>query len=111
MIREDYTKYSNRQVKTKASEIQKELSKKAVVTSQPDKAPIEDVKEKRGVVSNCLKLNVRCEASVDSDVVCEITASTELMIDETNSTKDFYKVYTAAGAEGFCMKKFITIVP
>jgi hypothetical protein len=33
------------------------------------------------------------------------------MIDEKESTEEFYKVCTAAGIEGFCMKKFIAIQP
>ena len=30
-------------------------------------------------------------------------------IDAGESTEDFYKIYTAIGAEGFCQKEFITI--
>jgi hypothetical protein len=47
--------------------------------------------------------------TVEAPVVCEIVCQTELMIDENESTEEFYKVFTAAGIEGFCMKKFITI--
>lgn len=64
---------------------------------------------KIGVVENCNKLNVREEPTLDSTVICEIDSKTELMIDEVDSTEDFYKVCTAAGIEGFCMKKFIAI--
>jgi len=69
----------------------------------------EDVKI--GFVTNCKKLNVRKEPKTDSDIVCEIDYQTELMIDENESTEEFYKVFTAAGIEGFCMKKFIEIQP
>ena len=69
----------------------------------------EDVKI--GFVTNCKKLNVRKEPKIDSDVICEIDYQTELMINENESTEEFYKVFTAAGIEGFCMKKFITIQP
>ena len=31
------------------------------------------------------------------------------MIDPDMSTADFYKVYTAMGAEGFCEKDFIAV--
>lgn len=64
---------------------------------------------KIGVVSNCKKLNVREEPSLDANIVCEINSKTELMIDESESTDEFYKVFTASGLEGFCMKKFITV--
>mgnify|MGYP002685185427 CR=1 FL=1 len=66
---------------------------------------------KIGLVSNCKKLNVREKPTVEAPVVCEIVCRTELMIDEKESTEEFYKVYTAAGIEGFCMKKFIAIQP
>ena len=49
--------------------------------------------------------------TVEAPVVCEIVCQTELMINEKESTEEFYKVCTAAGIEGFCMKKFIAIQP
>lgn len=64
---------------------------------------------KIGFVSNCKKLNLREKPTVEAPVVCELVCQTELMIDENESTEEFYKVFTAAGIEGFCMKKFITI--
>ena len=67
--------------------------------------------DKIGFVSNCKKLNVREKPTVEAPVVCEIVCQTELMIDEKESTEEFYKVCTAAGIEGFCMRKFIAIQP
>jgi len=69
----------------------------------------EDVKI--GFVTNCKKLNVREEPRTDADIICEVDYQTELMIDENESTEEFYKVFTTAGIEGFCMKKFIAIRP
>ena len=66
---------------------------------------------KIGIVTNCKKLNVREKPTVEAPVVCEIVCQTELMIDEKESTEEFYKVCTAAGIEGFCMRKFIAIQP
>ncbi len=67
----------------------------------------EDVKI--GFVTNCKKLNIREEPRIDAAIVCEVDYQTELTIDENESTEEFYKVFTAAGIEGFCMKNFITI--
>lgn len=62
-----------------------------------------------GIV-NCGILRVRSAADSTADnVICEITEGSEVQINETESTPEFYKVTTSAGAEGFCMKKFITI--
>ncbi len=64
-----------------------------------------------GLVANCKRLNIREGPTVDAPVTCEVACQTELMIEEADSTEDFYKVCTAAGIEGFCMKKFIAIQP
>lgn len=64
---------------------------------------------KIGFVTNCKKLNVREKPRTDATIICEVDYQTELVIDENESTEEFYKVFTAAGFEGFCMKKFITI--
>ncbi|MDD2285623.1 MAG: SH3 domain-containing protein [Paludibacter sp.] len=64
-----------------------------------------------GIVTGCKKLNIREKPTVEAPVVCEIVCRTELMIDEKESTEEFYKVCTAAGIEGFCMRKFIAIQP
>lgn len=60
-----------------------------------------------GVVVNCLKLNVRDEPSKDAKVVCVLDAMTEIKIDVTKSTPDWFKITTAIGAEGYCMRKFV----
>ena len=62
-----------------------------------------------GVVAGCKKLNVRCEGKAGADIICEIAEAAEVMIDEKESTEDFYKICTEAGAEGFCMKKYIAL--
>lgn len=64
-----------------------------------------------GLVANCKRLNIREGPTVDAPVICEVACQTELMIEEADSTEDFYKVCTTAGIEGFCMKKFIAIQP
>lgn len=62
-----------------------------------------------GVVTGCGKLNVRKGPSSAALIVCEIERQTEVMIDESESTEDFYKVCLASGVDGFCMKKFIEV--
>lgn len=67
----------------------------------------EPPKEVSGVV-NCLRLNVRAEASKNAAVLKIIEQNSKVKIDEENSTDDFYKVQIA-GITGFCMKDFITV--
>ena len=78
-----------------------------VETSEEVVAP--EPKEVTGVVKECAKLNVRTHPSMLASVVTEIKAGTKVVINETESTEDFYKVCTEAGVEGFCMKKFIAV--
>lgn len=60
-----------------------------------------------GKVAGCKNLNVRKDPSSEADVLGTIPADSEVMIDESESTSDFYKVYTESGTEGFCMKQYI----
>ena len=65
-----------------------------------------------GELSGCAKLNVRREASKDSDVVCVLDKDASFTVNVTASTEDFYKVYACVNEvlyEGFCVKQFISI--
>ena len=74
---------------------------------EPEAAPVPPV---TGIVANCARLNVRKKPNADAEVVCVIDRSTKVLIDETKSTKNFYKVCAEIGAEGYCMKQFIEIL-
>lgn len=67
------------------------------------------MKNMQNAVVNCLRLHVFDKPNVDSEIVCKLRYLTEIEVDLTSSTKDFYKVYTAIGAEGFCLKEFVTL--
>ena len=69
----------------------------------------EEKKTKIGVVTDCVKLNVRKKPHLNADVVREIPLATEVTIDERRSTDDFYSVRLSDGAYGFCMKKYIAV--
>lgn len=69
-------------------------------TAKPE--PIE------GIVG-CEKLYVRSDATVDSEPVGVITRDSKVFVYEDESTEEFYKVCTATGLEGYCMKKFISV--
>lgn len=61
----------------------------------------------RGFVNGCVKLNVRTNPTIDSEVVCVINKNDEVIIEETFG--DWYSVTTKDGDEGYCMTKFITV--
>ncbi|RZS94198.1 SH3 domain-containing protein [Cuneatibacter caecimuris] len=62
-----------------------------------------------GLVSNCANLRVRKEPDDKAEVLGTIPVDTEVMIEEDEPSSEFYKVFTASGLEGFCMKQFITV--
>ena len=62
-----------------------------------------------GIVTDCPRLNVRVNPRADADVICIIERDSKVMIDEEDSTKNFYKICTEQGIEGYCMKQFISI--
>ncbi len=62
-----------------------------------------------GIVINCKNLNVREQPNGEADVLGTIPADSELLIDESESTSEFYKVCAVSGLEGFCMKKYIAV--
>lgn len=90
--------YSKSQEPTPVAE---EVVVEEVVTPEP--------KEVVGVVKECAKLNVRTHPSMLASIITEIKVGTKVVINETESAEDFYKVCTETGVEGFCMKKFVAV--
>lgn len=73
-------------------------------------APAEVVKNfTTGVVTECVRLNIRETPDRDGKVVAIIDLLTDVVVDLENSTDEFYKISTATGVAGFCMKKYIAL--
>ena len=68
-----------------------------------------EVEGNRIGVVNCLRLHIFSEPNLESEIVCKVRYLTQVAVDLDNSTGDFYKIYTAIGAEGFCQKEHITL--
>ena len=62
-----------------------------------------------GIVTGCKKLNVRKEPAITAEPVCVVAEESIVVIDQELSTDEWYKVYTEAGVEGFCMKKYVSV--
>lgn len=77
----------------------------SAVTVAEDKSDEEII----GIVTECLKLNIRKEPNKDSEVIAVVNCTDNLVIDAENSTDGWYAVATVSGIDGFCMKKFIAI--
>ena len=62
-----------------------------------------------GTVVNCKNLNIRKRPTQKSEVIQIIEADSTVQVDKNKSTADFYKVCTATGAEGYCVKQYVKI--
>ena len=105
MNNKDYTKFSNNKENV--------VAKEEIVATIPEVETVVEANEEPqyGVVTDCVKLNVRKEPDGDSKILCTVDAKDELVIVESESTEDFYKVITPKGVEGFCMKRYVTVIP
>lgn len=108
MSNRNYTNYSKPAKQAPRPEPQEPVTN-TVEPVQKVEEITEPKKPITGVVANCFSLNVRTGPSKDCDVICEIPSKTEVEINEPESSGDFYKICTASGVEGFCMKNFIEV--
>lgn len=125
----DYTKYS-KGVNAPAESIETEVSVNPIETTEEVVLPVEvenetvveqeaEVEEPKaevsnyvtGIVTDCVRLNVREDPNSKATILGTITVDTELIVNKEESTEDYYKICTSVGLEGYCMKKFITIMP
>ena len=111
MSNRDYTKFSKPEAERTVAEIQAEKVEQIEETPVVEEVVVPEKKPVIGVVTNCVKLNIRKYPKPNSTVLCTVDCKSDLVIDEADSTNDYYKVCTAAGIEGYCMKKFVTIMP
>ena len=62
-----------------------------------------------GYVTDCLKLNIRKEPSLEAGILCEVPVNTKLLIAPDTSTEEWLSVVTESGVNGFCMAKYVNI--
>ena len=99
--KKDYTKYS-KPAEPKNEEIEEVLDEETEFYVKPSKEPV------YGDVCNCSSLNVRKYPERNAEVICTISYPSEVMITD-ESDEVFYKVFTASGIEGYCMKDYIKL--
>lgn len=73
-------------------------------------APVEEPEQPiTAIVVNCAKLNVREEPSPRAEAVAVIDASNEVVVYDSESFGNYYKVCTASGIEGYCVKDYLKL--
>ena len=109
MAKTNYNKMSNKTTEDVAIKPEV-IIEEVVVDTEPvvEKKPVKKVK--KGVVVDCVKLNVRTNPHLNAHIETTIDRGTEVEI--TDSNGDFYFVRKDATTEGFngwCMKKYISV--
>ena len=61
------------------------------------------------IVTDGSKLNMRVKPDVAADRICQLNNGEKVKAILAGSKNGFVKVYTSAGIEGYCMKKFLEI--
>ena len=117
----NYSQYSNKnkkvenpkpvepiesEVKPMVAEVEEVAAAPEVVEPEVQKSTIEMVE---GAVVDCAKLNVREEPNIDAHIVCVLGVTSEIEINLSQSNDEWYKICTATGIEGYCMRKFIDV--
>lgn len=69
----------------------------------------ETIKDRRGVLTGSMWVNVFSEPIVDSEIVTMLPALTEVCVDLSYSTDNFYKIYTESSIEGYCQRKYVAL--
>ena len=97
----------------------RDLRREAGIVEEAAAEPLDQTLEetpkkesKVGIVANCEKLNLRRSPLKDSDganIITELLSGVAVIIDEDESTPNFYKVTTETGLEGYCMRQFIEL--
>ena len=106
-------KYLNNEKPSRGLRIEAGIVEEAA--AEPVDQPVEETLKKEskvGIVANCEKLNLRRSPLKDSDganIITELLPGVAVVIDEDESTPNFYKVTTETGLEGYCMKQFIEL--
>ncbi len=113
MSKHNYSQYSNNKFKNEVVE-DEIVTEEVDEVTEPEIVVVEETVETvtlpetvTGTVANCTKLNVRVKPNATADVVCVLDANTEVKIDVDKSDNEWFCVNTAAGIEGYCMRKFM----
>lgn len=108
----NYSKYSNKKTNEQSGEVKmgSATAVEPVVRPVLVEEAVETVelpKTVKGVVVDCMKLNVRANPKTNADVLCVLNVGSEMEIDVAGSTDEWFRVNTAAGVDGYCMRKFV----
>lgn len=114
-IAEDIVEPETESVLTTTVNVEEAISEPEETHEEIEEQPVEEPTEvpanevtKVGVVDGCDKLNIRKSPDSNSEIACPpLNKNAKVIIDEANSTADYYKIYLSTGLEGYCLKEYI----
>lgn len=116
MAKHNYTNYSKQSKKPEETSMPAEpvipMSMRVSVPEPEETKVVNDaVKPEHitGIVDNCFRLNIREKPSVDAEILTALEAGSEVRLMNDEIENGFYKVCTASGLEGYCMREYIAI--
>lgn len=122
MSRRNYSKYSEKnnnvieEVVETEETIEATIDEAVIENESPEIVLVEETVETVtvpeivvGTVVGCTKLNVRENPNTAAAVLCVLDAAAEIKIDVAKSNNEWVNVLTAAGIDGYCMRKFVNV--
>ena len=120
MSKQKYTNYGNKFNKNDTHIAAAEAEKTMIPVSEvidrvinEELGNVEPEEPSKPALTTCIvtanKLNIRKLPSPGAEVATVVNRDTELMIDPEYEAVEWIKVCTAAGIEGYCMKRFVEI--
>lgn len=116
MSKHNYSQYSKKNEEKKPVrpvEVVNEVVQEPVVETPVVEVKMEPKREVetnvKATVVNCAKLNVREKPNTDADILVVLNNGSEVEVDPARSTREWVKITTASGVDGFCMRKFVSV--
>lgn len=95
--------------KTEVIEAEQAISE---VVVENETVTAEETSEKvitEGFVTNCIRLNIRNAGKPDATILTQVAVNTKLIVDNSESTKDWLSVTTPNGVKGYCMREYVNL--
>ena len=116
MAKHNYTNYSKQSRKPEETPAPTEpvipMNMRVSVPESEETQVVNDVVKSEhitGIVDNCIRLNVREKPSIDAEILTALEAGSEVRLMKDEIENGFYKICTASGLDGYCMREYIVI--
>ena len=78
---------------------------------KPEEKPVvkEEPVKVTGIISGCDKLNVRKSPNLKAERITIVSKGDKVTIDKKKSNKNWYRITTASGSYGYCMREYVTV--